>query len=96
MVLTFQKLCASSLTIAWCCSDSISTDFVAQRFPNGEVQPTNATHLQVWRPRPVPAPSCSTPPSPRDRKHTGLPASRTSSGSPYLGIMRAAPKCRDQ
>lgn len=30
-----------------CCSNSISTDFVARRFPGGEVQPTNTTHFQV-------------------------------------------------
>ena len=38
----------TGLIAVWlCCSNSITTDFVAQRFPSGEIQPTNATHFQA-------------------------------------------------
>ncbi len=43
------------------CSDSISTSFVARRFPAGEVQPSATTHLQVWHAHPPYLSSLCTP-----------------------------------
>lgn len=41
-----QQWKTDDLSMCWL-SDSISTSFVARKFPAGEVQPSNATHLKV-------------------------------------------------